>query len=257
MRRLLAFVLILPVLAGSGGYAQTSSNSDHADSGNFIALDHVVAVINDDVLLQSDVEEERHFAALEPFRPGAGKDTLQDAMRRIIDRTLIVQQMQEQHQFNINISDAQVDASLKDLRARLPQCAKYHCETAAGWKVFLAANDLTEPEVATHWKQRMVILRFIDVRFETGIRISQESIQSYYEKTVVPVFEKQHVATPTLKDVQGRIQQVLLEQQVNGMLQDWLTSLREEGSVRIVDPAYASVAQSMSASGGNEEEQEQ
>lgn len=254
MRRLLAFALMLPVLAGSPTIAQTATP---VDSGQFLTLDHVVAVINGDVLLQSDVEEEVHFAALEPFRPGEGKDTRQDAMRRLIDRTLIVQQMQEQHQFNISISDAQVETSLKGLRARLPQCAKYKCKTAAGWKAFLAANDLTEPEVTTHWKQRMVILRFIDVRFETGIRISQESIQSYYEKTVAPVFEKQHVAAPPLKDVRDRIQQVLLEQQVNGMLQDWLASLREEGSVRIVDPAYASVAQSTSATSGNEEEQEQ
>lgn len=255
MGRLLAFVLMLPVLVGSGAIAQTAAAP--ADSGPFITLDHVVAVMNGDVLLQSDVEEEMHFAALEPFRPGAGKDTRQDAMRRLIDRTLIVQQMMEQHQFNIDVSDAQVEKSLKDLRARLPQCAKYNCKTAVGWKAFLAANDLTEPEVENHWKQRMVILRFIDVRFEAGIRISQESIQSYYEKTVVPVFVKQHVAAPPLKDVQDRIQQVLLEQQVNGMLRDWLTSLREEGSMRIVDPAYANIAQSSSKPGESEEEQDQ
>lgn len=252
MKRLIAFALLIPALAGSCAFAQTASPASSPGGGSFVALDHVVAVINGDVLLQSDVDEEMHFAALEPFRPAAGKDTQLDAMRRLIDRTLIVQQMQEQRQFNINISDAEVKKSLNDLRARLPQCAKYHCKTAAGWNAFLAANDLTDSEVKQHWKQRMVILRFIDVRFESGIRISKESIDDYYAKTVVPVFTKQQVVAPPLKDVSGRIQQVLLEQQVNGMLKDWLKSLREEGSVTIVDPAYATLGSS-----AGEEEQSQ
>lgn len=252
MKPLLALALIIPALAGGGALAQAAAASTSASSDSFVALDHVVAVINGDVLLQSDVDEEMHFAALEPFRPGAGSDTRLDAMRRLIDRTLIVQQMQEQRQFNINISDAEVEKSLHDLRARLPQCAKYHCETTAGWHAFLVANDLTEPEVKQHWKQRMVILRFIDVRFESGIRISNESIEDYYTKTVIPLFAKQDQPAPPLKDVSSRIQQVLLEQQVNGMLLDWLKSLREEGSVRIVDPAY----DALESSAGGEEQSE-
>lgn len=250
MRRLIAFALIIPALAGVSAIAQTPAPTASGDS--FIALDHVVAVINGDVLLQSDVDEEMHFAALEPLRPAATKDTRLDATRRLIDRTLIVQQMREQRQFNINISDAAVQKSLQDLRHRLPQCAKYNCETDAGWDAFLAANDLTDEEVKQHWKQRMVILRFIEVRFESGIRISQENIKDYYAKTVVPAFAKQNEAPPPLKDVSERIQQVLLEQQVNGMLQDWLTSLREQGSVRVVDPAYAA----LESRAGDEEQSE-
>lgn len=241
MKRLLALALIAPSLAGIGGFAQASTPAISSTGDPFVVLDHVVAVVNGEVLLQSDVDEEMHFAVLEPLRPSAGKDTQVDAMRRLIDRTLIVQQMQEQRQFNINISDAEVEKSLRELRTRLPQCAKYQCNTAAGWSAFLAANDLTEPEVKQHWKQRMVILHFIDVRFESGIRISKESIQDYYTKIVVPVFTKHNEAAPPLKSVSSRIQQVLLEQQVNGMLQDWLKSLRQEGSVRIVDPAYAAL----------------
>lgn len=250
MLRLFAIALIAPALAASGVHAQATPPA--TSSGQFVVLDHVVAVINGDVLLQSDVDEEMHFAALEPLRPNSGKDTRLDAMRRLIDRTLVVQQMEEQRQFNINISDAAVDKSLNELRARLPQCARYHCETSAGWNEFLAAHDLTDQEVKQHWKQRMVILRFIDVRFESGIRIPKESIEDYYTKTVVPVFTKQSEAAPPLKDVSTRIQQILLEQQVNGMLRDWLKSLREEGSVRIVDPSYAALE-----AGAGEEEQSQ
>ncbi|HTV06881.1 MAG TPA: hypothetical protein VME86_16045 [Acidobacteriaceae bacterium] len=239
MKRLLALALLLPVVAGGASHAQKMAG-DRTD-GKFVTLDHVVAVINGDVLLASDVNEEMHFAALEPFRVSAGRDTRQDAMGRLINRSLILQQMQQQQQLNVNVSDADVQKSLENLRAHLPQCVKHDCKTAAGWKAFLTANDLTKAEVEAHWKQRVEILRFIDLRFRTGIRIPQESIADYYTKTVVPAFEQQGQTAPPLKDVSSRIEDVLLQQQVNGLLQDWLKSLRSEGSVRILDPAYTPV----------------
>ncbi|MGH9585823.1 MAG: peptidylprolyl isomerase [Acidobacteriaceae bacterium] len=251
MRRALALAVVMVAMAGRAvcspmAIAQRATLP--ANGGQFVELDHVVAVINGDVLLESDVEEEMHFAALEPFRLHAGKDTRQDAMHRLISRSLIVQQMRQQRQFNVKISDADVQKSLKELRSHLPECAAYKCQTEEGWKSFLTANDLTEQEVVNHWQQRLAILRFIDLRFRTGIRISHESIAEYYQKAVVPAFEKQHQSAPALKDVSSRIEEVLLEQQVNGLLQDWLKSLRAEGSVQIVDPAYANAEDALQAS---------
>ena len=232
MKRIPIFGLLL---------AMAALNSHAQNVPMPVVLDRVIAVINHDVLLQSDVDEEMHFATLEPFQHHDG-DTRQNAMRRLIDRDLILQQMNEQ-QIKSDISDADLRKSLDEVRANLPQCAKYDCKTAAGWKAFLAANDLTDQEVTEHWKQRMAILHFIDVRFRTGIRIPQASIADYYAKSVVPEFARQHQVPPSLKSISGRIQEVLLQQQVNGMMQDWLKSLRDEGSVRIVDPEYAAAAE--------------
>lgn len=256
MRRWLAMAFLLPVVAGAMGHAQQTgiAAATAGGGGSFVTLDHVVAVINGDVLLQSDVSEEMHFAALEPFRLRAGPDTPQDAMRRLINRSLILQQMQEQQQLNLNITDADVQKSLVNLRSHLPQCIQYDCKTTSGWQAFLSANDLTQSEVEAHWKQRLKILRFIDLRFRTGIRISQKSIGDYYTKTVVPAFEHQGQHAPPLAEVSSRIEEVLLQQQVNGLLQDWLKSLRGEGSVRILDPAYAPATQEHTQSEQNEEE---
>jgi hypothetical protein len=242
MRRPLAFPVIIAVLAGAAGYAQATGSS--AGGGQFVTLDHVVAVINGDVLLESDVEEEMHFAALEPFEANfeanRGEDTRQAAMRRLINRDLMVKQMKEQQQASVPTSDADAEKSLKELRAHLPQCPD--CASEDGWKAFLAANDLTNQEVIDHWKQRLAILRFIDLRFRAGIRISHESVADYYAKSVVPAFDRQHQTAPPLQVVSARIQEVLLQQQVNALLQDWLKSLRDEGSVRILDPAYEALA---------------
>jgi peptidyl-prolyl cis-trans isomerase SurA len=239
MNQTLVFVAIfVAVTAGQEKLSAQSATASLPESQHPVVLDRVVAVINGDVILESDVKEEQEFAQLEPFAVSPGSDTLKLAARRLANRTLILQQMKAQQGLNINVTDGEVQKALMDLRAHLPQCRRYHCLTDEGWKAFLAVHDLTEAEVFAHWKQRLMILKFIDLRFRSGIRISNEEVQDYYNKSVQPVYERQNEKPPALSDISQRIQEILLQQHVNGLLQDWLKSLREEGSVQVLDPAY-------------------
>lgn len=236
MKRTLSFLTIFAALMlGQSAAQETAGTAQQAAQP--VVLDRVIAIINGDVLLQSDVQEEQRFAALEPFSVPPGTDTPQRAARRLANRTLILQQMKAQEQLGM-VTDEQVQQALTDLRNHLPKCRQYHCATPEGWKAFLAANDLTEEEVVAHWRQRLSILRFIDLRFRSGIRIPNEEIEAYYKKSILPVYERQKEKPPPLSEISSRIQEVLLQQQVNGLLQDWLKSLRDEGSVQILDPAY-------------------
>lgn len=202
-----------------------------------VELDHVVAMIGSNVILQSDVELEMHLAALEPLRILPGEDTPAAALRRLIDRTLILEQMKQQQQ-PVTTPEPEVAKSIDELRKQIAACAKYHCETEQGWEAFLKANDLTPELVEKRWSQRMAILHFIDLRFRSGIKIPQDQVTAYYQKTLVPALEKDHEQPPPLAQVAGRIQELLLQQQVSGLFQDWLGSLRDQGNVQIVDPAY-------------------
>jgi hypothetical protein len=78
------------------------------------------------------------------------------------------------------------------------------------------------------------VLRFIEIRFRSGIRIPPEEIKSYYETTMLPEYQRQHVSAPKLEAISDRIQEVLLQQQVSNLLGDWLKSLRAQGSVLVM-----------------------
>ena len=235
----LAFgVSALRAQTAQAGAVAPSSADAAPPAGKPVVLDRVVAVINGDVILESDVNEEMRFATLEPFSGRQGRDTLRAAARRLANRTLILQQMRAQNDLGIKVTDEEVQKAISDLREHLPECRQYACTTDEGWKAFLAAHDLTEAEVFDHWKQRLMILKFIDLRFRSGIRISNQEIEDYYKKSIVPVYEHQNQKPPPLSQISQRIQEILLQQQVNGVLRDWLKSLRSEGSVQILDPAY-------------------
>jgi len=227
-------------MAGCLARAQTASPAAPASppADKPVELDHVVTMIGSNVILQSDVEQEMHFSALEPLLVLPGQNTPDSALLRLIDRTLILQQMEQQQQ-PTTTPTAQVDESMAELRKQIPACAQFHCETAQGWAAFLRSNKLNAEVVVERWSQRMAMLRFIDLRFRSGIRISQDQIATYYQKTLEPALAKDNEKAPPLAEVSARIQEILLQQQVSGLFQDWVSSLRDQGNVQIVDPAYS------------------
>jgi peptidyl-prolyl cis-trans isomerase SurA len=202
-----------------------------------VVLDHVVAVINGSVILDSDVQEDMRLAVLQPFSD-PGRNTPKRALQRLIDRALILQQMRTAEELTPP-SPEEVQQRIQDLRSLIPECAQYHCETDAGWQAFLTAKGLTEKEVEAHWKQRMMILSFIQSRFGSGVRISPAEIADYYHKVLIP--QLQGKTPPLLQTVSSRIDEILLQQRVNSLLLEWLQSLKSEGSVSILDPVYGQV----------------
>ena len=209
---------------------QADANKRPAERGDVV--DRIVATVNGDLVLASDVEEEERFTRLYPYGNTDGKSLREQAMTRVINRTLIQQQMAGFPQ--ASVTEAQVTQEESDLRKDLPECAKANCASAAGWTAFLEANGLTEDEFRDHLKQRAEVLRFIEQRFRSAVRISDKQISDYYTTTMLPEYARQHATPPALDTLHDRIQELLLQQQVSTMLDDWLKSLRESGRVRIL-----------------------
>jgi peptidyl-prolyl cis-trans isomerase SurA len=215
----------------------TGVAGSQSDNGQPLVLDRVIAIINGDVLLESDVQEEMLLAAIQPISIQQGQNTPLRAAQRLINRTLILQQMKEQQSIT-PVTDEEVRSNLNELRKQIPACVRYRCETQQGWADFLKDKGLTEQQVEDRWRMRLQILHFIDGRFQAGIRISKAEIQNYYDKTLTTAFEKENVKAPALDSVSQRIHEILMQQRVNVLLQDWLKSLRDQGSVQVLDQAY-------------------
>jgi hypothetical protein len=85
-------------------------------------------------------------------------------------------------------------------------------------------------------RYRVQILRFIELRFRQGIRIAPEEIETYYRETLSPQYPAGE-AIPPLDKVSPRIEEILLEQQVSALFDDWLKNLRKQGNIEVLDPA--------------------
>jgi hypothetical protein len=197
-------------------------------------VDRVVAIVNGQLILDSDVDRERRFAALLPYGEASGPYSRDAAIERLINRDLILQQLALQPENEITMQSAAKD--LDALRASLPTCKEFHCETQAGWEKFLATEGFTEESLTSLWRERMEVMAFIEMRFRMGIKISPQEIQEYYAKTLLPQYAAQHVTAPPVRAIASRIQEVLLQEQVSKLLDDWLESLRAQGVVVVRHP---------------------
>ncbi len=178
------------------------------------------------------MDRERRFAALLPYGEASGPYNRDAAIERLINRDLILQQVQLQPGSEVSLQTAAQD--LDALRKSIPTCVEYHCDTQEGWEKFLATEGFTGESLTNLWRQRMEVLAFIEQRFRMGIRILPSEVQEYYTKTMLPQYAAKHVQAPPLRTISRRIQEVLLQQRVSKLLDDWLTSLRAQGNVVVL-----------------------
>jgi peptidyl-prolyl cis-trans isomerase SurA len=231
------------ILAGSAlaGWAQSApAQTPPSASAAPVVLDSVVAVVNRHVILASDLDDEIRLSVLDPN--GAGQTlTRPRALEQLISRTLIEQQIRQEDEEAAMPTPAEVEARLAEISKVLPACVRANCATDAGWKAFLAAHNLTQERVVAYLRYRLEILRFIEQRFRPGIRITQQEIAAYYNDTLLPQYAPGE-AVPPLAEVAPRIEEILLQRQVNALFDDWLTNLRKEGDVEVLDPALETAA---------------
>ena len=197
-----------------------------------VLVDQVIAVVNGDLILESDVDEERRFEIFQPLGDPGAKFSREEAINRLVDRQLILQQAKSQPNDNVTLAEA--EEQLKSVRKDIPACREYHCDTDSGWKKFVEAQGFTVPELEERWRVRMEILKFIEIRFRAGIRIDPAAIKTYYDKTLLPEYKKQNAQAPPLDSISDRIREILLQQQVGALLSDWLTTLKAQGSVHMM-----------------------
>lgn len=208
---------------------EADANKKPAEKGEVV--DKLVAVVNNDIILESDIDEEERFTKLYPYGVTSGTTPREQALTRLIDRDLILQQIRQPAPV---IDKAQVDTDEADLRKDLPECQHADCKSDAGWAKFLASAGFTEDELRARLRQRAEVLHFIEQRFRSGIRISDQQIEDFYTQTMLPQYRKEHATPPSLDVLSPRIEELLLQQQVSKLLDQWLKSLRESGNVRIL-----------------------
>lgn len=230
-------------------WAGAAEARSEAGTAKPVVLDRVVAVVNNGAILASDVDSEMRLSILEP-RTNNEKPDPKNALQRLIGRTLIQQQIRREEEEASVPTDEKVKARIEEMRHQLPACVRANCTTDAGWAAFLSENHLKLEDVENYYRRRLEILSFIENRFRQGIRISEEEIETYYKKTLLPQYPAGMVA-PSLESVSKRVEEILLQQHVNVLFSAWLDNLRKQGDVEVLDPALELPRQEASQGGGS------
>ncbi|HWX56867.1 MAG TPA: SurA N-terminal domain-containing protein [Verrucomicrobiae bacterium] len=189
-------------------------------------VDRMVAVVNRQVILQSEVEQSARVEALlngTPLEQLASQDS-SAVLERLIDQDLLQQQIGATTQLDPTAEE--LAARVKEVRAQIPGAAD-----DGKWKAMLAAYGITERDVETNLLAQIRVLRFVDLRFRGLVRVDTTAIATYYQETLLPELRKQGAAEPPLAQVSEKIRQILVEQRIDGLLNAWLQTLRAQAVI--------------------------
>ena len=196
------------------------------------ALDRIVATVDRHPITRSDVEQEARFNRMTEGKQG--EVTRQEeiaALERLVDRNLVADQVAV---FGVvPVTKKELDARLTEMRKQLPGA-----DSDSGWSQLLVEYGLTEEDITSRVTQEIQMLRFIDLRFRSEVRVGPRAVQTYYDTKFVPEMKKKSLAPPpALDQVQDQIEAILREERVNALISDWLKSLRTQSRIQTFDPS--------------------
>jgi len=222
MKRSFQFALLLPLLAVLAP-AQV--------------VDRMVAVVNRQVILESELDQAARVEFLLQGKPIASLTAADRAavLDRLIERSLLDQQIMNPGM--LDPTPQELAAKVREVRAGIPTAA-----TEGQWKALLTSYGLTQQDMEEQLTDQVRILRFIDLRFRGLVRVEKDAIDSYYQQTFLPEVRRRNAPEPKLEDVSDKIEQVLIEQRIDELLNNWLKTLRAQAHIEKMLPAPPSAA---------------
>lgn len=194
-------------------------------------VDRMVAVVNKQVVLQSELDQTARVEFLLEGKP-LDKLTavdLQQVLDQLIDRALLEQQI-----MNPSVLDptpADVVDRLREVRTRTPGAG-----SDAQWQALLTRYGVTEQDVSDQVISQLRIVKFIDLRFRAMAQVDRAAITSYYQEKLLPELRKQGAPEPPLDQVAGKIEKILFEQRIDDLLNSWLQTLRSQANIQKIVP---------------------
>ena len=183
--------------------------------------DRVVAVVDDDPILASDLEQA--IALGIESRRGAEDDA---AFRRRVLDALIEQRLRfhEVERFGFTeVPVEEIEERYEEIRGRFAD--------AAAFRRRLREVGSSEESLRQLVARQLMVLTYVEERVGARVFVSLDDIRAYYEEVLTPELRGKGSTPPPLAEVRERIRAVLREQRLNDEIDRWTTTLRAEADV--------------------------
>jgi hypothetical protein len=190
-------------------------------------LDRVVASIGDLAITQSDVEREYR---LERFLDGQwpppfpDNKTLEQARDRLVFQKLLLEEETQDLSLDPALEKT-ADEELDGVRKRFPSEQDYQST--------LRSLHMDEKQILTTLIDQQRILRIIEQRLRPAAAPATTDVASYYRDVFTPEYTQKHgPPVPPLAEVEGQIQEILVQKRIDELLASWLEELGPSRGVR-------------------------
>jgi len=180
-------------------------------------IDRVAISVGSEVITLSELREEARVTAFLNSAPlVANAGVLRETGERMVDQWMIRSE---------NVTSRFGSASEEDVSGMIGQIVRDRFNgDQAGFRAELARYDLTEEVLREHVRWQLTAMRYISVRFGTGIQIRTAEIEDYFKREILPKLPAGSQAT--VDDYRDSIETALLEERANDEAEVWVKEAR-------------------------------
>jgi parvulin-like peptidyl-prolyl isomerase len=185
--------------------------------------DRVLAVVDEDPVLASDVERVIRLG-LDAPNPGEADE----AFRKRVLNALIDQRLQfhEVDRFGFQqVPVNEIEKRVAAVRARFPDEASFQ---KALKEVGLDLKGLRQLMA-----RQLLVLTYVDERLGPRVFVNPDEINRYYRQVLTPEMQKRGQPAPPVEDVRDDIRETLKQQKTTQEVTSWTRELREKADVVI------------------------
>jgi hypothetical protein len=219
----IAFVawLSCPLVLRAFAQSQLSTTSPvAASSSSPVPIDGIAVRIESDIITDSEIEE---LAAYQKLVDGESRP-----------RSAIVNELIDQWIVRGEASAAQYPQPLKaDVDSALARLQKQF-GSAEKFKQKCAAAGISEEAVRQILRRQIYLSRFLDFRFRPAAQVDSAQVQKYYDDVLVPKLKAKGDEIPPVATVEPEIREVLIQQEINSLSQQWLKDTRSGLTIDIL-----------------------
>jgi Zn-dependent M16 (insulinase) family peptidase len=175
-------------------------------------VDRIVARVENDVILLSDMRELSHY---QMFVDGKTEGDAQ-LLERLIDQWIVRNEASVSR--IAQPSDDDVQRSLERLKRSFSSPEEFEDRRKQ--------SGLSDGDVRRMMKSQLYLSNYLDTRFRPSIQIDDRAVEEFYETRVIPRAKSREQTPPTLDAARDFIQEALVQKAINEQADKWLKESR-------------------------------
>lgn len=187
-------------------------------------IDRIAVSVGNHVITASDLDREIRVTALLSgekldFSPAVKRA----AAARMVDQKLVEREL-ETSRYSAPAPES-IEPALEDFK-------KKNFNSDDEYRRALAEYGLTEQDLREKVLWQRTLLKFVEVRFQTGVQVSDQEIEDYFNKVVAPAARAAHPGEqPSVDDYWDDIEAKLAGDRANQEMEKWLAEARKRTDV--------------------------
>jgi parvulin-like peptidyl-prolyl isomerase len=182
-------------------------------------VDRIVARIEDDIILQSQVRELGAFQQLVEGHADSDEKLLDELIEQWVVQTEATASHFPQP------AQSEVDRELTRLRESFRSPEKYAAR--------LNELGLSATQIRDSLARQIYVERYIDYKFRPSVQVEQPEIDAYYKKELLPELAKQNLPDPGRAAVEGQIRELLIQRGISDLTLKWLDDTKSRLKIEI------------------------